>query len=59
MRTLSDFERRQIIGASLVRASAIETSTLLCVLRTTVSKVMLAYMNHGKTTSVKTNSGRK
>jgi hypothetical protein len=28
-------------------------------LRATVSKVMLAYTNNGKTTSVKRNSGRK
>jgi hypothetical protein len=32
------------------------TDTLLGVSRVTVSKVMLAYMNHGKTTSVKRNS---
>jgi hypothetical protein len=34
-----------------------KTATLLGVLRATVSKVMPAYMNHGKTASVKGNSG--
>jgi hypothetical protein len=34
-----------------------KTSTLLGVLRVTVSKVMLAYADHGKTTSVKRSSG--
>jgi transposase len=37
----------------------IKTATLLGVLRATVSKVMSAYTNHGKTTSAKRNSGRK
>jgi hypothetical protein len=37
----------------------IKTATLLGVLRVTVSKVMSAYTNHGKTTSAKRNSGRK
>jgi hypothetical protein len=32
---------------------------LLGVLRASVSKVMSAYTNHGKTTSVKRNSGQK
>jgi hypothetical protein len=36
-----------------------KTVTLLCVSRVTISKVMLAaYMNHGKTASVKRNSGK-
>jgi transposase len=36
-----------------------KTATLLGVSRTTISKVMLSYTNHGKTTSAKRNSGRK
>jgi transposase len=36
-----------------------KTATLLGVSRATVSKVMSAYTNHGKTTSAKRNSGRK
>jgi transposase len=36
----------------------IKTATLLDVSKAIVSKVMSAYINHGKTTSVK-NSGRK
>jgi IS30 family transposase len=60
MGDLSNFERGQIIGARSAGASMKRTATLLGVLRATVSKVMLAYrMHHGKTTSVKRNSGRK
>jgi hypothetical protein len=55
---LSDFERGQIVGARLAGASVTKTATLLGVLRAIVSKVMLAYTNHGKTMSAKTNSGR-
>jgi transposase len=36
-----------------------KTATLLGASRSTVSTVMLAYMNHGKTTSLKRNSGEK
>jgi hypothetical protein len=55
---LSDFEREQIVGAHLAGASVIKTATLLGVSRVRVSKVMLAYMDHGKTTSAERNSGR-
>jgi hypothetical protein len=37
----------------------IKTATLLGVSRETVSEVMSAHTNHGKTISVKRNSGRK
>jgi predicted transcriptional regulator len=57
MGDLFDFERGQIVGAGVGGASLTETATLLGVSRATVSKVMLAYTNHGKTTSVKRNSG--
>jgi transposase len=60
MGDLSDFGRGQIVvGACLAGASMTETATLFVVSRVTVSKVMSAYTNHGKTTSVKRNSGRK
>jgi transposase len=60
MGDLSDFERGQFVGASLAGAFVTKTTTLLGVLRVTVSKVMLAaYTSHGNTTSVKRNSGRK
>jgi transposase len=59
MGDLSDFERGQIIGVCLAGASVTETATLLGILRATVSKVMLTYTNHGKTTSMKRNSGQK
>jgi predicted transcriptional regulator len=36
-----------------------EIATLLGVSRATVSKLMASYMNHGKTTTVKRNSGQK
>jgi transposase len=58
MGDLSDFERGQITGAHLTGASETKTSTLFGVSTATVSKVMSAYTNHGKT-SAKRNSGRK
>jgi hypothetical protein len=58
MGDLSEFERRQVVGARLAGASATKTATLLLgVSRATVSKFMLTYTNHGKTTSAKRNSG--
>jgi hypothetical protein len=59
MKNLSSFERGKIVCAHLAGASVIKTATLLSVLRATVTKVMLACMNHGKTTLVKRDSGRK
>jgi transposase len=59
MEDWSDFERGQIVGARLAGASVIKISTLLGVSRATVSEVMSAFTNHGKTTSAKRNSGRK
>jgi transposase len=40
-------------------ASVTKTATLLGASSGTVSKVMSAYMNHGKSTSAKRNDGRK
>jgi transposase len=59
MGDLSDFEIGQTVGSRLVGASVAETATLFGVSRATVSVVMSAYTNHGKTTSAKKNSGRK
>jgi hypothetical protein len=56
MGDLADFEREQMVGARLVGAYVIKTVTLLGVWRSTISKVMSAYTNHGKTTSAKRNS---
>jgi hypothetical protein len=57
MGDLSDFERGQIVDARLAGVFVIKTATLLGVSRTTVSTVMLAYMNYGKTTSAKRTVG--
>jgi hypothetical protein len=51
--------RGQIFGVHLAGASVTKTTMLLGVSSATVSKVMSAYMNHGKTTSAKKNSGQK
>ena len=51
-----DFQRGQIVGKHLAGASGTKMTTLLGVSRTAVSKVMMAYKNHGKTSSVKRNS---
>jgi hypothetical protein len=59
MRDLSDSERGQIVGARIAGASVAKTITLLRVSRASVSEVMSAYTNHGKTTSAKRNSDRK
>jgi transposase len=59
MGDLSDFERRQIVGALLAVASVAKVVSLLGVSRATVCKVMYAYRNHGKATSAKMNGGPK
>jgi transposase len=59
MGDFSDFEREQIVGVRLAGASVIKPATSLGVSRATVSEVMSAYTNHGKTTSAKRNSVRK
>jgi hypothetical protein len=51
--------KEDIVCERLSGASVTNTATLLGVSRATVSKVMSAYTNHGKTTSAKRNSGRK
>jgi hypothetical protein len=53
---LSDFQRRQIVGARL--ASITKMVTLLGVSRAAVSNVMMTYTNHGKT-SATSNRGQK
>jgi transposase len=59
MGDLSDFERGQIVGAHSAGASVIKTATLLCVSRATVSKLMSAHTNRGKTAPAMRNGGRK
>jgi hypothetical protein len=58
MGDLSDFEIGQIVGERLAGAFVTKTAILLGISRVAVYKVMSAYMNYGKTTSMK-NSGRK
>jgi len=57
MGDLPDFRGGQIVGARLAGASVTKLATLLDVSRAEVSKIMTAYTNHGKTSSVKWNSG--
>jgi len=59
MGELSDFQKGQIVGARLAGESVTKTATLRCVSRAAVPKVMTAYTNRGKTSSSKTNGGRK
>ena len=59
MEDFSDFKRRQTVGARLSGESVIKMATLLGVSRAAVSKVMLPYRNHGRTSSAKRNSGQK
>jgi hypothetical protein len=59
MGDLSNFEREQIVGASLAGTSVTKTATLLGLSSIRASKLMLAHTNHGKTTSAKRNSGQK
>jgi hypothetical protein len=48
---LSDFQRGQIVGARSAGASVTKKATVLCLSRAAVSKVMMAYIKHGKTSS--------
>jgi predicted transcriptional regulator len=57
MGNFSEFKRRQTVGACLSGESVIKMATLLGVFRAAVSKVMTAYINHGKTSSAKRNIG--
>jgi predicted transcriptional regulator len=55
----SNFARGQIVGARLAGASVTKAAKLLGVPRATVSTVMSAHTNRGKTTSAKGNSELK
>jgi hypothetical protein len=57
---LVQFERGQTVGAHLAEACDKNCHIIMCIdSASPESKAILAYMNHGKTTSVKRNSGRK
>jgi transposase len=55
----SRISKGHIVGACLAGASVIKTATLLGVSRAAISKVMMAYTNHGNTSSAKRKRGRK
>jgi len=58
MGDFSDLQRGQIVDTCLAGASVMKQS-LLGAFRAAVSKVMMSYTNHGRTSSAKRNSGRK
>jgi len=51
MGDLSDFKRGQTVGAHLAGASVTKTAAVLSVSRASVSKIITAYTNHGKTSA--------
>ena len=59
MADLLDFKRGQIFSVRIVGASVTKTVKLFRAARSTVSKVIIAFENEGKTSSLKQNSGRK
>lgn len=59
MSELSEFERGQIVGARMVGASVTKVAEVFGVSRSTVSRIYTAYRNSGKTSSAKSQRGRK
>ncbi|GFX58823.1 hypothetical protein TNCV_805271 [Trichonephila clavipes] len=59
MMYLSDFERCQIVGTRLARASVTETSQFLEISSGTMIKFMTAYTHCSKTSSANENNGLK
>jgi transposase len=59
MGNFSDFQRGYSVGVHLAGASVTKTATLLGVSKAAVSKVMMTYSDHGRTSSANRNSGRK
>lgn len=59
MSELTDFERGQIVGARMVGASVSKVAEVFSVSRGTVSKIYSAYLKCGKTSSAKSQHGRK
>ena len=59
MADLSDFKCGQIVGTRLPGACVTKTAGLFGVASSSVSKIMTAFENEGKTSLLKQNSGRK
>jgi len=59
MGDMSEFKRGQIVGARLAGAPVTRTASLCDVSTATVSRVMSAYHQEGRTTSNRINCGRK
>jgi len=54
-----NLQRRCIVGAPLAEASVNKTATLLGLCKAAVSKVTMACINRGRTSSTKRNCGRE
>lgn len=57
--SLSYFQKGQIKEAHLAEAFVILTAQFFSVLRTTVFRIMIACIEHGKASLMKNNSGQK
>jgi hypothetical protein len=57
--TCQIFQRGQTVGVHFAVASVTKMATVLGVPRAPVSKVLMTYTNHGKTSSAKRISGQK
>ena len=51
MRDLTEFEKRQIVGARMAGASVTKTTELLSFSRATISRTIKEFNKHGKTSA--------
>ena len=59
MRDLTDFEKWQIVGASMAGASISQTVEFSGFSKTSISRTMTEFTKRGNTISNRSNSGRK